>query len=147
MGGCRESSGDNGRECGRGGAVRFFRVALNEILFGGGTQLGNIRTRRLCERAHTAVQRQADTGVHKVFTTTRMESLYSLCLSVSFFTSLPFPGFFSQHTPAFVFPTLPVSATLLVKGTKGLGGVAGFWTVMSWERATGLYRQPLTGQH
>lgn len=39
-----------GREGGRGGAASFFffsAVALNEILFGGGTQLGNIRTRRL----------------------------------------------------------------------------------------------------
>lgn len=32
---------------GRGGAVRFSAVALNEILFSGGAQLGNIRTRRL----------------------------------------------------------------------------------------------------
>lgn len=41
---------EKGREGGRGGAASFFfffAVALNEILFGGGTQLGNIRTRRL----------------------------------------------------------------------------------------------------
>lgn len=43
-----------GREKGREAAGEglqvsffFFAVALNEILFGGGTQLGNIRTRRL----------------------------------------------------------------------------------------------------
>lgn len=37
------------REGGRQGRgfFFFFAVALNEILFGGGTQLGNIRTRRL----------------------------------------------------------------------------------------------------
>lgn len=93
--GWKESSRDNVREWGWGGAESFlffffFAVALNEILFGGWTQLGNIRTRRLCERVHTAVQKQGDLRVHEVFTTTIWKlSFCSLCLSVSLFTFLP----------------------------------------------------------
>lgn len=135
---------------GRGWEV--FAVALNEILFGGGTQLGNIRTRRLCERVHTAVQKQADTGAY-----TRSYYYYSkgvlvFSLSVSFFTSLSLSCVFFQHTPPFDFSLLPVFALCVSCELKD----SGFWGcrlldsvvwLMSWERATGLYRQPLTGQH
>lgn len=40
---------------GRERAGRFFLFLLNEILFAGGTQLGNIRT---CERTRTLVEKQ-----------------------------------------------------------------------------------------
>lgn len=46
--GVKESRGDNGKEVySRRAGSFFFAVALNEILFGGETQLGNIRTRIL----------------------------------------------------------------------------------------------------
>lgn len=42
-----EQRGNNGKEVWEGRGLEVFAVALNEILFSGETQLGNIRTRRL----------------------------------------------------------------------------------------------------
>ena len=71
-------------------------------------------------------------------------------LSVSFFTSLPFPVPFSSH----LFPVFALCASCVGLIVKGLGvlGLQAFGQqqhvaqLMSWERATGLYRQASTGQ-
>lgn len=103
------------------------------------------------ERVHTALQTREH--IYEVITTPRKKSLCPMCPSVSFFTSLPFPVSFPTDSPIFLshFFQLLLCVGLLVKGL----GVLGLQTfgqrhcvvrLMSWERATGLYRQPLTGQ-
>ena len=110
------------------GLEGFFTVALNEILFGGGTQLGNIRTRRLPVSVRR--NRQTQELIHEVITTPRKKSLCSFCL-IFHLSSLSCPIFLSLISS--------VCSVCLLCGfnSKRIGGfgVAGFWTAAACRAA------------
>lgn len=80
-----------GREGGREGkAWKVFAVALNEILFGGGTQLGNIRTRMLLVSVHTQSCRNRSIYMKLSLLLRRRPCILCLLLSQFFHFPLPF---------------------------------------------------------
>lgn len=98
-----------------------FSLALNEILFGGGTQLGNIRTRTLPARTQTCRNRSTCIKI--------LVLLRSPCVSGSRFSFL-----------SVFFSTLPISGALCpafaLSGSQAVRHQQRVAQLMSWERAT-----------
>ncbi len=122
--GWKESTRDNVREGGRGGGGGFLLLLWMRyclVVEHSWETSGHVGS--------TVLQKQE--RIHEVITTSRKESLYPLCLSVSFFTSLPFPVFFSNTLSHFPLSLLPVFALCLLCGftSKRIGGLGfvDFW--------------------
>lgn len=150
--------GREGRE-GRGGAGRFLLLLWMRyclVVEHSWETSGHVDSR---ERAHTVAQKREH--IYEVITTPPKEVLLpSVSLCLIFHLSSLFCVFFPPNQisryPLSFLPIFLLCAScvgLLVKKTIGGCGVVGFLDsskrvarLMSWERATGLCRQPLTGQ-
>lgn len=150
-----ESRGNNGR----GGAGRFLQLLWMRyclVVEHSWETSGHVDSR---ERAHTVVPKRADTGafIWSYCYSSKGGFALSLSFALIFHLSSCYFAFFSVKPIRLSFLFCIIFFLWLFQGVTSDRGW-GFWGcrlgqrwhvvwLMSWERATGLYRQPLTGQH